>query len=57
MDKLIDLVCQEVAPQPQLLSDIAYLGDEKITTGDAHLDEVLGGGIRTGMLWDVSGEK
>ncbi|KAK0459483.1 uncharacterized protein EV420DRAFT_1674295 [Desarmillaria tabescens] len=26
---------------------------EKITTGDEHLDRALGGGIRTGMLWEV----
>jgi DNA repair protein RAD57 len=31
--------------------------DEIFTTGDATLDNALGGGIRTGMLWEVAGER
>ena len=54
---LIDLVCKELAPQPQTLRDVADLGEEKFTTGDSHIDDVLGGGVRTGMLWEISGEK
>ncbi|KAJ8457077.1 hypothetical protein ONZ51_g11746 [Trametes cubensis] len=53
---LIDLVCKELAPQPQTLRDVADLGEEKFTTGDSHIDDVLGGGVRTGMLWEISGE-
>uniref|UniRef100_A0A8H7Y292 RecA family profile 1 domain-containing protein n=1 Tax=Psilocybe cubensis TaxID=181762 RepID=A0A8H7Y292_PSICU len=30
--------------------------DEKFSTGDAILDNALGGGIRTGMLWEIVGE-
>lgn len=31
-------------------------GEERCTTGDTYLDEALGGGIRTGMIWEVFGE-
>ena len=31
--------------------------DEIFTTGDATLDSVLGGGIRTCMVWEVAGER
>ncbi|KAH9057123.1 hypothetical protein EDB83DRAFT_2206843, partial [Lactarius deliciosus] len=27
-----------------------------ITTGDVHLDKMLGGGIRVGMIWELVGE-
>ncbi|KAF9562193.1 Rad51B protein [Agrocybe pediades] len=30
--------------------------DEKFSTGDAVLDNVIGGGISTGMVWEVVGE-
>ncbi|KAJ2917639.1 hypothetical protein MD484_g2769, partial [Candolleomyces efflorescens] len=30
--------------------------DEIFTTGDTVLDQALGGGIRTGMLWEIVGE-
>ena len=29
----------------------------KFTTGDAVLDSALGGGIRTGMVWEISGQR
>lgn len=32
-------------------------GEERCTTGDTYLDEALGGGIRTGMIWEVFGER
>jgi DNA repair protein RAD57 len=31
--------------------------DEMFTTGDVVLDKALGGGIRTGMVWEVVGER
>jgi len=31
-------------------------GSERITTGDTTLDEMLGGGIRVGMIWEFVGE-
>jgi RecA/RadA recombinase len=32
-------------------------GSELITTGDTMLDEMLGGGIRVGMVWEFVGER
>lgn len=56
--RVIDAVCSESAP-PRIrrLEDVKHEGDEKCTTGDPHLDNALGGGIRTGMLWEVAGER
>ncbi|CCM02882.1 uncharacterized protein FIBRA_04996 [Fibroporia radiculosa] len=48
-------VSQALVKQPCLLED-ADLEDEMFTTGDSCLDEVLDGGIRTGMLWEIVGE-
>ncbi|KAJ2975086.1 hypothetical protein NUW54_g11786 [Trametes sanguinea] len=56
MEALVDAVSKELAPQPRPLKEVAHIGEEKFTTGDSHLDDVLGGGIRTGMLWEISGE-
>ena len=41
---------------PRRLDDIDC-GEGRCTTGDTHLDEALGGGIRTGMIWEVFGER
>ena len=40
-----------------VLEDIAHHGDEKFSTGDAILDIALEGGIRTGMVWEIVGER
>jgi DNA repair protein RAD57 len=31
--------------------------DDVFTTGDSLLDDILGGGIKTGMVWEVAGER
>jgi DNA repair protein RAD57 len=31
--------------------------DDIFSTGDTTLDQALGGGIRTGMLWEIVGER
>lgn len=57
--RIIDVVCKEHAQQPCSLEDVD-LGDDDddmFTTGDADLDHALGGGIRTGMLWEVAGQR
>jgi len=47
-----------VAVQPRIrrLKDVQAEGDD-FTTGDPRLDDALGGGIRTGMIWEVAGER
>ena len=54
----IDLICNELHEEPtSILRDGIHLEDESFTTGESQLDEALGGGIRTGMLWEICGEK
>lgn len=56
--RIIDTVCSESAP-PRIrrLEEVKHEGAETCTTGDPHLDSALGGGIRTGMVWEVAGER
>ncbi|KIK78521.1 hypothetical protein PAXRUDRAFT_28594 [Paxillus rubicundulus Ve08.2h10] len=54
--KIITLICQECAQPLRPLREFLSEGNEKFTTGDTELDFILGGGIRTGMVWEVVGE-
>ncbi|KAM6500835.1 P-loop containing nucleoside triphosphate hydrolase protein [Amanita muscaria] len=54
---IIDTVCKEcINISIPCLADIAEEGNELFSTGDKDIDSALGGGIRTGMLWEVVGE-
>jgi hypothetical protein len=53
---IIDLVCKAHAHEPRSVANIEQ-DLEIFTTGDAALDSALGGGIRTGMLWEVVGQR
>ena len=56
--KIIATICRErMQPLRPLGEFLAEAHDEMFTTGDAELDSVLGGGIRTGMLWEAVGER
>jgi len=52
-----EAVCRETFRQARLLEEVKHEGDEMFTTGDTLLDNALGGGIRTGMVWEVAGER
>lgn len=57
---IVETVCEELAAgasQPRLLSDSEIRRDQIFTTGDASLDKALGGGIRTGKVWEIVGER
>ena len=56
---ILDTVCSELEPQLQLLSleDSELRQDECFTTGDAVLDRAFGGGLRTGKVWEIVGER
>jgi predicted ATP-dependent serine protease len=54
---IIASVCKEQYRQVRQLDDVEHEGDEVFTTGDSRLDDVLGGGIRTGMIWEIVGER
>ncbi|KII88759.1 hypothetical protein PLICRDRAFT_637359 [Plicaturopsis crispa FD-325 SS-3] len=53
---ILDIVCSASGPNPRVLESVEREGSEKFTTGDALLDKALGGGIRTGMIWEIAGE-
>ncbi|KAH9946299.1 P-loop containing nucleoside triphosphate hydrolase protein [Epithele typhae] len=53
---ITDIVCGELEQPPQPLSEAIGIGEGVFTTGDAAVDACLGGGIRTGMLWEICGE-
>ena len=55
--EIVNIVCDELAPPLHSLDDPEVPKDEVFTTGDAIIDRVLGGGIRTGKLWEVVGER
>lgn len=54
---IIDIVCKEHAQQPRSLADVDLEENDIFTTGDADLDRALGGGIKTGMIWEIAGER
>ncbi|KAK0197350.1 Rad51B protein [Armillaria mellea] len=54
--RIVEILFQDDLCGIQTLQELAHEGEEKITTGDEHLDHALGGGIRIGMLWEVVGE-
>ena len=53
---IVDSIARVLAHPPSLLRDVKRNGSELITTGDATLNEMLGGGIRVGMVWEFVGE-
>ncbi|KAH8983542.1 P-loop containing nucleoside triphosphate hydrolase protein [Lactarius hatsudake] len=56
VQEIFDAIAHAVNPPPNLLRDVIRDGSETITTGDVHLDKMLGGGIRVGMIWELVGE-
>jgi DNA repair protein RAD57 len=57
VQEIIDAIARALGRQPSLLRDVVRNGSQVITTGDASLDEILGGGIRVGMIWEFVGER
>ena len=57
--RIIDTVCEELAPELRLytLDDPEGSRDLTFTTGDPLLDNCLGGGIMTGRIWEIVGER
>ncbi|KAJ7632401.1 P-loop containing nucleoside triphosphate hydrolase protein [Roridomyces roridus] len=52
---LINTVCENNSPQ---LQSLAVVSDQDLvcSTGDNYLDAALGGGLRTGLVWEVFGQ-
>ncbi|KDQ59487.1 hypothetical protein JAAARDRAFT_623123 [Jaapia argillacea MUCL 33604] len=53
---IVDCISREKSQPCPLLEDVCQQGSEVITTGDTRLDNILCGGLRTGMIWEVVGE-
>ena len=53
---IFDAISHALDRPPSLLRDVVRNGSETITTGDVLLDQILGGGIRVGMIWELVGE-
>lgn len=56
---ITNLYCKHLVVAPRTLGDVLEQqgGDQKFTTGDEGLDRVLGGGIRTGIVWEFVGQR
>lgn len=57
VNRIIDLVCNELCEEPVILCHGLHQKDDQFTTGEPQLDETLGGGFQTGVLWEICGEK
>lgn len=55
--RIVDIVLSATTPPKLERLDNCSRQDEVFTTGDKTLDVALGGGIRTGMVWEVVGER
>ena len=53
---ILDAVCAEMAPKPQLVSRFSVNESCCFTTGDELLDKALGGGVRAGTVTEICGE-
>lgn len=53
---IMDTVCKNLNRGPRPLGEIAQEGKDIFTTGDSLLDEMLGGGLRARMIWELVGE-
>ncbi|KAF7338497.1 RAD51b protein [Mycena venus] len=53
---IFNTVCQNNSPQIRSLSDVGDDAEQVFSTGDSYLDGALGGGLRTGMVWEVFGQ-
>ena len=56
MQEIVDCISRTLGRAPRPLRAVMRDGSQVITTGDASLDELLGGGIRVGMIWEFVGE-
>lgn len=55
---ITEKVANALAPSPQLVSGPSHKDSrERISTGDANLDSLIGGGIVTGAIWEIVGER
>lgn len=56
---IVDIVCESNPIQARTLADLLSPLNRhgNCTSGDPTLDVALGGGFRTGMIWEIVGER
>ena len=54
---IIDAISRAIAPRPVIIDSSFVSTSESISTGDDAFDGLLGGGIVTGAIWEVVGER
>ncbi|KIO30932.1 hypothetical protein M407DRAFT_222058 [Tulasnella calospora MUT 4182] len=57
VEKIFDSISAEILPPVQTVLETRPLGSESFTTGDEGLDDLLGSGIKTGAVWEITGER
>jgi RecA/RadA recombinase len=58
VSRLVQTLCHDVAPSSSTIRDIIDEDNRNwISTGDPGVDQLLGGGIRTGVITEVCGER
>ncbi|KAG9015461.1 hypothetical protein FRB94_000066 [Tulasnella sp. JGI-2019a] len=56
IEAIVHSISHEILDPPRRICKTETLGFERFTTGDQALDDLLGGGLRTGAVWEVAGE-
>lgn len=58
VNEIVQVLCQDVAPKSHTIGCMIEEDHQNwITTGDDGIDKLLGGGIRTGLITEVCGER
>lgn len=56
VERIFDSISAEILSPPETVLTTQSLGSESFTTGDDGLDDLLGSGIKTGSVWEITGE-
>lgn len=54
---ILNAVCEKNSPQIRSLAAVPDDQENVCSTGDSYLDATLGGGLRTGMVWEIFGQR
>ena len=54
---MLNAVSRELNEKPRRVSEVVASRKTRFTTGDSLLDQLIGGGMRTEMIWEFCGER
>lgn len=57
VQSIVEKACSEISSGQLSPKRLSVDGSTSFSTGDTFLDKALGGGIRTGMMWELAGER